>query len=195
MAERGLTTELIAAGYRCGAFVMDEDGELSWYGVKRRALLPIEGIHVSRSMSKVIRSGQFEVTFDRAFEAVMRGCMRPSTWISEEIVRAFCEVHEEGWAHSCEVWTDGELAGGVYGVGIGRVFSAESMFHRRTNASKVALWAMVNRCRQLGFRVFDAQIMNPHLASLGAYEVSDDEYLHLLRGDLDLCTEWSIPAA
>lgn len=188
-----LTPDLIASGYSFGAFVMCEQGEHNWYSVKQRAIFPIEGIRVSKSLRKVIRSGKFRITFDQAFEEVMRGCMRPETWISEEIIRAFAEVHREGWAHSCEVWLDDQLAGGVYGVGIGLVFSAESMFHRVTNASKVALWAMVEKCREAGFTTFDAQIMNPHLESLGAFNISDEEYRMRLRSSLDQFTRWSIP--
>lgn len=184
---------MIHIAYSSGAFVMCENGEHNWYSVRKRALFPITGIHVSKSLRKVIQGGEFEITFDTAFEEVMRGCMRPETWISEEIIDGFLRVYQSGWAHSCEVWKDGELAGGVYGIGIGLNFSAESMFHRFTNGSKVALWAMVNQCRELGFTTFDAQIMNPHLKSLGAFEVSDQEYEMTLRDGAGKNTPWSIP--
>jgi leucyl/phenylalanyl-tRNA--protein transferase len=160
----------------------EPDGEIEWYLPKRRALFPITGIRVSRSLRSVLNRGDFSVSFDTAFEEVMRGCLRPDgNWISSEIIRAFCECHRQGWGHSCEVWRKGALVGGVYGVQVGRVFSAESMFHRETDMSKVALHFLVERCREAGFEVFDAQIMNPHLASLGAYEVSDAEYQAMLR--------------
>lgn len=180
-----LTTEMLWAGYTQGWFPMtvdEESGEVEWFRPRKRCLFPLEGIRVSRSLAKTIRRGGFEVTFDRAFEEVMRGCLRGpgENWLSEEFVRVYGEAFREGWAHSCEVWVSGELVGGIYGLAVGKVFSAESMFHRRTDMSKVALWAMVERCREAGFGVFDAQIMNPHLASLGAYEVSDGEYRTLL---------------
>lgn len=200
----GLSTQLIRIAYEHGLFPMgSETGEVGWYQPFERALFPIEGIHVSRSLAKVLRRVRFgdpadadpitlTVTFDRAFEDVMRGCLRPQdNWITEEIITGFCAVHDEGWAHSCEVWLDGRLVGGTYGVAIGSCFSAESMFHRAADASKVALWAMVNRCRELGFTIFDAQIMNPHLKSLGAFEQPQAEYLESLRTAMRRQTPWS----
>jgi len=171
----------------------DELGKLNWYRSLDRALIPIEGIHVSKSLRKCIRQKRFEITFDTAFSQVVQGCARDGeTWISDEIGQVFLEIHLLGWAHSCEVWSDGILAGGIYGLAIGGVFCAESMFHRKTNASKVALWALVNNCRELGFTMFDAQIMNPHLASLGAVSVSDEEYAKRFLLESMKLTEWSI---
>lgn len=193
----------------------DDDGEVGWYAPHMRALLPIEGIHVSRSLAKRLRrvdvewwgspsppvysppaervgGGRLAVTFDTAFEWVMRGCMRPDgNWINEEIIQAFVEVHREGSAHSCEVWQDGELVGGTYGLALGSCFAAESMFHRVTDASKVALWAMVEQCRRLGFTMFDAEVMNPHLARLGAFEMPQAEYLNRLARIIGHETPWS----
>jgi leucyl/phenylalanyl-tRNA---protein transferase len=194
MSGEQLTPFLIRYGYRQGAFPMttDDDGTISWFQPKRRALLPIEGIHVSHSLAKRIRHEDFEITFDTSFEDVMRCCLRPTdNWISEEIIRVYTQIHHEGWAHSCECWIDGELCGGVYGLAIGGCFCAESMFYRRTDASKVALWAMVNKCKDLGFKVFDAQIMNDHLRSLGAYEISHQEYMRRLGDALKIETAWS----
>jgi leucyl/phenylalanyl-tRNA--protein transferase len=181
--------------YQQGAFPMaDDSGEIEFYGSRQRALFPIEGIRVSRSMAKVIRRGDFEITFDHDFRGVMAGCAdRPEgSWINHEIKRAFVEVHELGWAHSCEAWRGGELAGGVYGVALGGFFGAESMFHRQTNASKAALHAMVQECRRQGFLVFDAQIMNPHLASLGAFEVSTRRFEAMLAQALRVKTRWGL---
>ncbi len=188
-----LTPELIWTGYCQGWFPMTmDDGEVEWFRPYRRALFPIEGMHVSRSLRRTIRSGRFEVRFDTAFEEVMRGCVRPDgNWISEHFVRAYTQVHREGWAHCVECWSGGRLVGGSYGLALGGVFSAESMFHRETDASKVALWALIEHCRELGFTAFDAQIMNPHLASLGAFEVSDARYRALLRHALTRTTPWS----
>lgn len=184
---------MVWLGYSQGYFPMTVYGnEVEWLAPRERALFPIEGIHVSKSLKKTLRRGEFQVTFDTAFEEVVRDCMRPGdNWISEDFVRVYSEIHRLGWGHSCEVWKDGSLIGGVYGIAMGSCFCAESMFHRATDASKVALHCMVNRCRELGFSVFDAQIMNPHLQSLGAYEVPHEEYLVLLRRALKQSTEWS----
>lgn len=188
-----LTPWLVRHAYEEGIFPMaDDDGEIGWYQPRKRCLFPLSGIRVSRSLAKTIRSGKFEVRFDTAFEQVMRGCLRPGdNWISEDIIRVYTLIHLEGWGHCAEAWLDGELVGGVYGVAIGSCFCAESMFHRATDASKVALGALVDQCSRLDFTVFDAQIMNPHLASLGAYEVSHREYLSLLRDAMLRSTLWS----
>lgn len=188
-----LTPWLIRYAYEEGAFPMTmDDGEVQWFQPRQRALFPIEGIHVSRSLAKVIHRGEFEVRFDTSFEQVMRNCLRPDgNWISEDFIRVYTVIHHEGWGHCAECWQDGELVGGVYGIALGGCFCAESMFHRRTNASKVALWAMVNRCRELGFTIFDAQIMNPHLESLGAFEVPHRKYTAMLHEALQIQTEWS----
>jgi leucyl/phenylalanyl-tRNA--protein transferase len=169
-----------------------DDGQVEWFQPRQRALFPIEGIRVSHSLRKTIRSGKFEIRFDTAFEQVMRGCLRPSgNWISEEFIQVYTAIHYEGWGHCCECWCDGELVGGVYGIAIGGCFCAESMFHRKTDASKVALWALVERCRELGFILFDAQIMNPHLESLGAFEIDHLEYMARLNVALSIETPWS----
>lgn len=182
-----LTPFLIRAAYEQGAFPMTaDDGSIDWYQPRRRALLPIEGIRVSRSLAKTLRRGVFEVRFDTVFDAVMRGCLRPEeNWISEPFFRAYGLIHREGWGHCAEAWLDGELVGGVYGIAIGGCFCAESMFHTATDASKVALWALVERCRQEGFALFDAQVMNEHLRSLGAYEVTHATYMNALESVLD----------
>lgn len=160
----------------------DDNGEVAWFAPRTRALFPLEGIRVSRSLARTIRSGVFDVRFDTAFEAVVRACRRPEgNWISEEIIQVFTEIHREGWGHCAECWLSGELVGGVYGISIGRCFCAESMFHRRRDASKVALLRMIDWRRSCGDEMFDAQIMSPHLASLGAFEVTQAEYLDRLR--------------
>lgn len=188
-----LTPWLIRYAYEEGAFPMTmDDGEVQWFLPRQRALFPIEGIHVSRSLRKVIDRGEFEIRFDTTFEQVMRSCLRPDgNWISEDFIRVYTLIHHEGWGHCAECWKDGELVGGVYGVALGGCFCAESMFHRQTNASKVALWAMVEKCKELGFTIFDAQIMNPHLESLGAFEVPHREYLPMLEEALKVETVWS----
>jgi leucyl/phenylalanyl-tRNA--protein transferase len=193
LAEEELTPWLIRYAYEQGVFPMTlDDDSVGWFQPKRRCLLPIEGIHVSRSLAKTIRQGRFSVTFDTCFEDVMRGCLRPGdNWISEDFIRVYTLIHHEGWGHSAEVWLNGCLVGGVYGIALGQCFCAESMFHRETDASKVGLAAMVDRCREMGFTMFDAQILNPHLASLGAFEVSHGTYMRRLAVAARESTDWS----
>jgi len=188
-----LSPWLIRYAYQQGAFPMTmSNRKVEWFQPRERALLPISGLHVSRSLAKVIRRNEFEIRFDTEFEQVMEKCLRPrDNWISRDFIRVYTQIHFEGWGHCSETWKDGKLVGGVYGIAIGSCFCAESMFHRASNASKVALWALVERCRELGFTLMDAQIMNPHLASLGAYEVSHEQYMVLLEQALAAQTEWS----
>lgn len=169
-----------------------EDDEVQWFQPRMRALFPLSGIHVSHTLRRMIEKGTYEIRFDTAFEHVMRGCLRPGdNWISEEFIRVYTQIHHEGWAHCSEAWFEGELVGGVYGIVLGSCFCAESMFHRRTDASKVALWSLVNRCREVGFTIFDAQVMNPHLRSLGAYEVPHRDYMKMLAEALQNITPWT----
>lgn len=188
-----LDTQVLRAAYSQGIFPMgDDDGVIDFYRPSIRALFPIEGILVSRSLAKTIRQNRFEIKFDTAYEEVMRGCLRPGdNWITEEIIRAFTDAYHEGWGHCSECWRDGKLVGGVYGLAMGSCFFAESMFHRETDASKVALCALVNKCRELGFTIFDAQIMNPHLKSLGAFEMPNRRFLSLLTKALESYNPWS----
>ncbi|MBX7131712.1 MAG: leucyl/phenylalanyl-tRNA--protein transferase [Fimbriimonadaceae bacterium] len=192
MSDPPLTPDLIRYAYSQGAFPMTmEDGHVGWFQPHMRALFPISGIHVSRSLAKVIRVGEFEVRFDTAYEEVMRGCLRPrDNWISEEFIRVYTEIHRQGWGHCAECWAGGRLVGGVYGICMGSYFAAESMFHRETDASKVALWALVEKCRETGFTLFDAQIMNPHLESLGAYEVPHAQFMTMLEDAIHRPNRW-----
>jgi leucyl/phenylalanyl-tRNA---protein transferase len=192
-----LTTDLLRQAYLMGYFPMtvdEESSEVHWFEPRERCLFPINGIHVSRSLQRVIRRQEFEVRFDTQFEQVVRNCFREpgNNWLNEDFVRAYTQAHREGWAHCAECWKDGQLVGGIYGLAIGGAFFAESMFHRATNASKVALWSLVETCRSKGFVLFDAQIMNPHLESLGAYVVSTREYRKLLVDATEICTNWSL---
>jgi len=193
MDNHELTPWLIRYAYEEGAFPMAmDDGEVEWFQPRRRALFPIKGIHVSRSLRKVIDRDEFEIRFDTSFEEVMRSCLRPDgNWISEDFIRVYTLIHHEGWGHCAECWFEGELVGGIYGIALGSCFCAESMFHRKTNASKVALWALVEKCRESGFTIFDAQIMNPHLKSLGAFEVPHLEYIAMLHKSLATPTKWT----
>jgi len=188
-----LSPELIWHGYSRGFFPMTmEDGQIEWFRPFDRALFPLSGMRVSRSLRRTMRRGGYSVTFDRDFTQVMRSCVRPdANWISDFFIEVYSQIHRQGWAHSSEVWQDGLLVGGVYGVAIGSCFCAESMFHRRTDMSKIALHALIDRCRELGFTLFDAQVMTPHLASLGAYAVPHEEYMQVLGAALSQTTPWS----
>ena len=161
-------------------------GPIGWWSPHPRGIVPLDGVHVSRSLRRACR--RFVTTVDAAFADVMLGCAdpsRPSGWIDRSFVDAYSGLHEMGWAHSVEVWRehDGgrELVGGLYGVAIGALFAGESMFHRASDASKVALVATVERLRAGGGRVFDVQWCTPHLATLGAVELPRPDYLTLAR--------------
>jgi leucyl/phenylalanyl-tRNA--protein transferase len=180
----------VLAAYRSGMFPMrlDRGGPLAWWSPDPRGVIPLDGLYVSRSLRKACR--RFEIRVDTAFDEVIRGCAdpgRPSGWIDDEFIAAYTRLHGLGWVHSVEAWTrddEPELAGGVYGVAIGGLFAGESMFHRRTNASKVALVGLVERLRAGGAALFDVQWQTDHLASLGAREVSRAEYLERLADAL-----------
>jgi leucyl/phenylalanyl-tRNA---protein transferase len=179
-----LTPDLILRAYAFGVFPMAESAssdELFWVHPERRGILPLNGLHVSRSLKKTLRSGRFEIRVDSAFEEVMNACARPGpdrqeTWINEEIFSLYAQLHERGFAHSVEVWTGGKLSGGLYGLAMGGAFFGESMFHTRTDASKVALVHLVERLRAGGFALLDMQFLTDHLKSLGGIEISRDAY-------------------
>lgn len=183
-----LSPELLLAAYAQGVFPMAEgrdDPEVAWVEPRRRGILPLDGFRLSRSLARVIRQERFRASFDRDFAGVVRGCAeRETTWISHAIERAYGRLFDLGRAHSVEAWDGDALAGGVYGVALGAAFFGESMFSRRTDASKVALWHLVERLRACGFRLFDTQFLTPHLASLGGVEVSRAEYRRMLEGAL-----------
>lgn len=155
-----------------------------WWSPNPRALMDRERLHVSRSLRRTLRQGAFQVTFDAAFEDVIVACgsnREGGTWILPEMVQAYVNLHRLGHAHSFEVWRDGQLAGGLYGVRRGGLFAAESMFHVVTDASKVCLVVCIDTLFRAGLRVFDVQFVTEHLASLGAYEVERAEYLARVR--------------
>jgi len=186
---RILTSADVEAAYRAGIFPMaDSDrGVITWHRPKQRAILPLDAFHASRSLSALLRRRPFEITWDRCFASVMDACAdRPGTWISAEFKTIYGELHAQGKAHSVEVWVAGELAGGLYGVHLGGAFFAESMFHRRTNMSKVALAELVSRLRAQGFALLEVQYLTEHLAQFGVIEISDKKYQARLREALDL---------
>lgn len=179
-----LTTELLISAYANGYFPMPhpETEEICWFHPDPRAVLPLDGFHVSRSLLKTMRRKAFRVTIDEDFEGVIDACAdRKETWINEEIRAAFVELYRQGHGHSVEVWNGDELVGGTYGIAIRGAFFAESMFHRDTDASKVALFGLVNHLHARGMNLLEVQFLTPHLASLGAVEISSDEYMERLR--------------
>jgi leucyl/phenylalanyl-tRNA--protein transferase len=183
-----LDPRLLLQGYAAGIFPMADSrdaSELFWVEPRSRAIIPLQKFHLSRSLRRTIRSGNFRVTMDRDFPAVIEGCAdREETWINAEIERAMLALHASGHAHSIEVWSGGALAGGLYGVKLGRAFFGESMFSRATDASKVALAWLVARLQAGGYTLLDCQFMTPHLASLGAVNISRKAYVSLLSGAL-----------
>jgi leucyl/phenylalanyl-tRNA---protein transferase len=185
-----LTPAMLLQAYRQGIFPMAEgagDPRLYWFDPEQRGVLPLDGFHISRSLARRIRAGVFRATFDSAFAQVIDGCAeRPSTWINSEIRRLFLDLHALGQAHSLEVWSGADLVGGVYGVRIGGCFCGESMFSRRTDASKAALAWLVAHLRACGFTLFDTQYLTPHLASLGGVEIPRRSYRARLRAALDV---------
>lgn len=185
MTATSIDPDLLLRAYAIGVFPMADSRdapEIFWVEPKRRAIIPLDEFRVSRSLRKAIRSGRFRVTRDTAFAQVMRCCSeRDETWINGQIEAGFNQLHRLGHAHSIECWDGDVLAGGLYGVRLGRAFFGESMFSARTDASKVALAALVSRLNAGGFELLDCQFMTDHLRSLGAVEISQSDYVTLLE--------------
>lgn len=180
MTRPEITPEILLRAYGMGIFPMAEgreDLEIHWIDPRRRGILPLDGFHLSHSLARRIRRGALRVTVDTAFSEVVTACAdRHETWINQQIQGLYQTLHALGHAHSVEVWEDETLVGGVYGVTLGAAFFGESMFSRRTDASKVALAYTVHRLRAGGFRLFDTQFLTPHLASLGGIEIPRADY-------------------
>ncbi len=179
-----LTPELLLHAYMSGVFPMSEhrdDPEVFWVEPRRRGIIPLDGFHTSRSLAKTLRRDDYDVSLNRDFTGVLEGCAnRDETWISAKIADLYQELHDMGHAHSLEVWEGKQLIGGVYGVALGAAFFGESMFSRRTDASKIALAWLIAHLRSGGYQLFDTQFLTTHLASLGAQEISRAEYRSLL---------------
>jgi leucyl/phenylalanyl-tRNA--protein transferase len=180
-----LRPERLLEAYRKGIFPWyDENYPVCWWSPDPRAIFELDGFHVSRRLRRTVRSGRFQVTVNQAFGGVIRACAdRPDdgTWITGDMIDAYEALYRLGHAHSVETWQGGELAGGVYGVAAGGLFAGESMFSRRSDASKVALVWLVERLRQRGFRLFDIQFLTEHTARLGAVEIPRRQYLTRLH--------------
>ena len=188
-----LSPELLLCAYASGLFPMANDRfdpTIHWIEPRRRGILPLDALHVPRSLRKVLRQGRFEIHVDSAFAEVISACAesrseRPRTWLNDELIELYCVLHARGFAHSVEAWADGELAGGVYGVSLGAAFFGESMFTRRRDASKVALVELVERLRAGGYRLLDTQFVTDHLRRFGAVEVSRPSYRAMLRDAIE----------
>ena len=184
MIQNPLTPELLCMAYAEGYFPMPDpqSGKILWFNPEPRAVLPLESFHCPRSLSKTLRRSDFRITFDEAFDDVMKGCAdRSETWITDEFFKAYGAMARLGHAHSIEVWGGETLVGGLYGVSLGGAFFAESKFHRVTDASKVALYHLVEHLRQRHFSLLEVQFLTPHLARLGAIEIPSKRYLKLLN--------------
>jgi leucyl/phenylalanyl-tRNA--protein transferase len=191
-----IPARLLVGAYASGWFPMATDGEIRWYSPDPRGILPLDGIHFPRRLTRLARQGRFHIEIDRAFGDVIRACASddrdpadPGSWIDGEIIESYTALHEQGLAHSVETWLDDRLVGGLYGVALRGAFFGESMFHRETDASKVALVALVERLRARGYTLLDTQWVTPHLEQFGAVEIPRADYLRLLEQSLRLdCT-------
>jgi len=186
-----LSPALILRAYRAGIFPMaiNRRGDIGWFSPDPRALIPLdERFHIPHGLKRALRKNPFRIAVNTDFEAVISGCATAhgDTWISDEIVRNYCELHRLGYAHTIEIWNGDELAGGLYGVALGGAFFGESMFYRVAEASKIALVALVERMRAQNFVLLDTQWTTPHLEQFGTFQVPKDNYLKLLRVALAL---------
>jgi leucyl/phenylalanyl-tRNA--protein transferase len=180
--------DLLLQGYRLGVFPMAmEDDSIEWFSPDPRAVLPLEDFHVSHALRRLLRRRVFETTIDKTFSEVIAACAkREDTWINRDIIESYKRLHELGHAHSVEAWKEGRLAGGLYGVAVGGAFFGESMFHTVTDASKIALVALVEHLRTHKFVLLDTQWLTPHLQQFGGIEISRNHYLRLLRRAVEL---------
>jgi len=183
-----IDSDLLLEAYRLGIFPMAmDDGEIRWFSPDPRTILPLEAFHVPHGLKRERRAQAIEIRINTRFQEVVQGCAaRPDTWINDEIIESYTRLLALGAAHSVESWSANELVGGLYGVAIGGAFFGESMFHRVTGASKIALWALVERLRERRFTLLDTQWLTPHLEQFGAKEIPRALYRHLLSQAIDL---------
>ena len=201
--QESLPAELLLRAYAAGIFPMAEsrdDPQVFWVDPKQRGVLPLDRFHISKSLHKVLKKGEFLVRANSAFERVLDECAAPGpgrrdTWINEPIREAVIELHHLGFAHSMETWKDGKLVGGLYGVALRGAFFGESMFSRTTDASKVALCHLVARLRMGGFRLLDTQFVTDHLKTFGCEEIPAREYQKRLEAALDYQARFPINPA
>jgi leucyl/phenylalanyl-tRNA---protein transferase len=189
-----LGVDVLVSAYASGWFPMAVgEGDIRWFSPDPRGIIPLDSFHLPTRLARVIRRGTFEIEINRSFEEVIRACALADrdpddagTWIDQEIFESYCALHDAGFAHSVEAWQGGKLAGGLYGVALGGAFFGESMFHYVTDASKVALAALVERLRASGFTLLDTQWTTEHLEQFGAIEIPRARYLRLLSDALEL---------
>jgi leucyl/phenylalanyl-tRNA---protein transferase len=191
--------ELLVSAYGSGWFPMAvEGGEIRWFSPDPRGVIPLDTFRVPQRLARVWRRGRFEISVNRAFGEVIEACAvidrdpdDPGTWITREIIESYGTLHTRGLAHSVEAWHDGRLAGGLYGVSLGGAFFGESMFHRETDASKIALIALVERLRARGYQLLDTQWSTPHLEQFGAMDIPRRDYLQRLESALRLSCDFA----
>ncbi|MBT3535674.1 MAG: leucyl/phenylalanyl-tRNA--protein transferase [Rhodospirillaceae bacterium] len=195
-----ITPDIVLKAYAAGIFPMSEgrdDPEMFWVDPEQRGILPLDSFHLPRRLARTVRREPYEIRIDSAFAAVMTACATPAagrwtTWINDEIQQLFTELHRRGHAHSIETWADGELAGGLYGIALGGAFFGESMFSRRTDASKVALVHLVARLLAGGFVLLDTQFITDHLRQFGAMEISREAYHSRLASALGVAGDFKL---
>ena len=196
-----LTPELILRAYRAGIFPMAEDAsseDLFWVSPEKRGIIPLDAVHISRSLRKTLKSHPYSVKVDTDFAAVVEGCAtagteRDTTWINAEIRRLYGELFKRGYVHTVEVWDGPALVGGLYGVSIGAAFFGESMFHRKTDCSKIAMAHLLERLRAGGYRLCDTQFVTDHLRTFGGIEIPREDYELRLADALQHEAEWGAP--
>lgn len=185
-----LTPRVLLFAYASGVFPMAESAEsdeIFWFNPEKRGVLPLDGLHISRSLHKALRTGRYKVTANQCFSEVLAACAdREETWINAEITSLYTELHHMGHAHSVEVWDGAELVGGLYGVSLGAVFFGESMFSRQSDASKIALVGLVARLNLGGFKLLDMQFLTPHLERMGGVQINREAYQAKLETALKL---------
>jgi leucyl/phenylalanyl-tRNA--protein transferase len=183
-----IEAELLLQGYRLGVFPMAmADDTIEWFSPDPRAILPLDKFHMPHALRRVVKKETFEIRINQRFSEVIRACAkREDTWINREIIQSYERLHELGYAHSVEAWSRGKLGGGLYGVAVGGAFFGESMFHRVTDGSKIALVALVERLRARNFVLLDTQWLTPHLAQFGVVEIPRTHYLRLLTRAVEL---------
>lgn len=194
-----ISSDILIEAYCQGFFPMaGEDGMIRWYDPQPRAIIPLDQFHVPRRLGRTVRSGQYDIRFDTCFSQVMEACAEPaagreSTWISPDLIEAYTELHQRGFAHSVEAWQDGRLVGGLYGVSIRGLFAGESMFSRARDSSKVALVHLVDRLRLGGYRLLDSQfISGDHMLQFGTIEITHAEYRRRLADALHIAAQWDL---
>ena len=194
-----ITPDIVLQAYTSGVFPMSDgrdENEIFWVDPEHRGILPLNNFHLPRRLHRIVRSDRFQISTDTAFEEVIEACAEPAsgrwtTWINHEIQEQFLELHERGFAHSLETWSNNELVGGLYGIGLGGAFFGESMFSRENNASKVALVHLVGRLKLGGFKLLDTQFVTTHLHQFGVVEISREAYHSRLAAALSIAGDFN----